>query len=276
MHDAAHGAYSEKFWVNTLLSKTIWLMGFNDTNWNVQHNGLHHMNTNIKASVDNLGDEDIQAYGLLRLSQHSKLRWIHRWQHFYAWFLYGIVTTGRFFGETFRISAYLKMVLGQRFKIKPLFEYCKIIGLKLIYLFLMVALPILITDFSWWQVIIGFFSISFITSFTFTLIFQLAHIVENAQQPDPVNGIISNDWAIHELQTSSDFKTNNFFSGLIGGLNFQIVHHLYRNVSHRHYKALSKIIQKIAADFSLIYNQKRSFIQALISHYKRLKQLGTT
>lgn len=276
MHDASHGAFSEKPWVNILLSKTIWLMGFNDTNWNIQHNGLHHINTNLKRDAEILGDEDIEAYNLLRLSEHGQRKPMYHYQHLYAWPLYMIVTFGRFFTETFRISSYLKMGIGKRFNIKPGFEYGKIISIKIIFLTLILAIPLVSTDFSWWQIGIGYFTMNFVSSFCFTLIFQLAHIVTQAKQPPLVNGIVHNDWFIHEMYSSCDFVTNPLFRSLIGGLNRQTIHHGWRDISHVHYEPLAELLKPVFIEYKVPYNENPSFSQAIVSHYQRLEQLGTT
>ena len=87
MHDANHGAYSKRKWVNSLLGYSLNLVGASAFNWKIQHNVLHHTFTNVHDE-----DEDISPRGALRLSPHSKWKWAHKFQHFYAWFLYGLMT----------------------------------------------------------------------------------------------------------------------------------------------------------------------------------------
>ncbi len=277
MHDASHGAFSEKPWVNILLSKVgNWIMGGNDTNWYAQHIVLHHINTNLKATDTMYGDEDIEAYGLLRLSEHDIQKPMYRYQHLYAWPLYMLVTLGRFFTETFRIAAYIKMGLGNRLNIKPGFEYSKILIIKTIFLSCVLVVPFLTTDFSWWQIGIGYFTMNFVSSFSFTLIFQLAHVVTQAKQPPLVNGIIHNDWFTHEVYSSCDFVTNPLLRSLIGGLNRQVIHHGWRNISHVHYEPLAELLKPVFIEYKVPYNENASFSQAIVSHYQRLEQLGTT
>ncbi len=277
MHDAAHGAFSKRPWVNTLLAKiSIWSFGGNDTNWHFQHNMLHHINTNLKFSETVYGDEDIQAYGLLRLSEHGMKKPIYRYQHLYAWPLYMLVTFGRFFTETFRISSYMKMGLGKRLNIKPGFEYSKIIAIKIIFLGCILVIPFVSTDFSWWQILIGYFTMNFVSSFCFTLIFQLAHIVMQARQAPLVNGVVHNDWFIHEMYSSCDFATHPLFASIIGELNRQNIHHGWRNISHVHYEKLAELLKPVFLLYKVPYNENASFSKAIASHYQRLKQLGTT
>ena len=107
-------------------------------------------------------------------------------------------------------------------------------------------------------------------------IFQMAHVVEGAVQPLPnAEGIIETDWAVHELRATSDFARNNLFlNWYAGGLNFQIEHHLFPNICHVHYRNIAPIVENTARQFGLIYNLKPTFAAALISHVKRLKELG--
>jgi linoleoyl-CoA desaturase len=107
-------------------------------------------------------------------------------------------------------------------------------------------------------------------------IFQMAHVVEGAQQPMPdSNNVIPNEWLVHELNTTADFAHNNhFLNWYAGGLNFQIEHHLFPNICHVHYKKIAPIVEQTAREFGFVYNLKPTFSAAFISHAKRLKELG--
>jgi linoleoyl-CoA desaturase len=107
-------------------------------------------------------------------------------------------------------------------------------------------------------------------------VFQMAHLVEIAEQPLPdEHGIIPSEWAIHELETTANFSRNSrWFGWIIGGLNYQVEHHLFPNICHVHYRHISPIVEKTAHDFGLKYNVNRSFFSAIASHYRMLKFLG--
>ena len=87
MHDANHGAYAKRNWVNVVLGYSINLIGANAFNWKMQHNVMHHSYTNIHEV-----DEDISPRGALRLSPHAAWKKLHKYQFIYAWFLYGLMT----------------------------------------------------------------------------------------------------------------------------------------------------------------------------------------
>lgn len=81
MHGAAHGSYSSKEWINKMFASTMYALGGNVFNWKVQHNILHHTYTNIDEY-----DPDIASKGPIRLSDHSPVRKIHRYQYIHAFF----------------------------------------------------------------------------------------------------------------------------------------------------------------------------------------------
>ena len=109
-----------------------------------------------------------------------------------------------------------------------------------------------------------------------SVVFQLAHLVEGTDMVIPnADGVVEQEWVIHELQTTSNFARNNrLLSWFVGGLNFQIEHHLFPNICHVHYQKISPIVEKTAKEYGLKYNLKPSFTQALLSHIKVLRRLG--
>ncbi|MBI5916018.1 MAG: acyl-CoA desaturase [Bacteroidetes bacterium] len=273
MHDAAHGSYSRKRWVNELMSANMYLLGSNVFNWKVQHNVLHHTYTNI----DGL-DGDIASHGPIRLSEHSPVWKIHRYQHLYAFFLYGLMTLSKMVKDFRQLHVYNKAGITREHRRSPVFEMIKVAVFKAAYLFVFIGLPLLLTGFTVWQVLAGFFLMHWVTGVILSVIFQLAHVVEGADQPlEKTSGIIENDWMVHELQTTADFARNNRLLGwYIGGLNFQIEHHLFPHISHVHYRHIAPIVEQTAHEFGYAYNVKPTFINALTSHVQRLKELGTS
>ena len=271
MHDAVHGSYSKKQWVNKLLGGTIYLLGSNTLNWKIQHNVLHHTYTNI-----NEFDEDINSKGPIRLAEDSPLKAIHRFQYIHAFFFYGLMTLSKTINDFPQLAKYNKMGLTKGQNANPTGEYIKMILRKGLYLVVIIGLPLYFTDFNWWQIVFGFFVMHWVAGFILSVIFQLAHVVEGAEQPMPTyDGNIENEFAVHQLLTTSDFGRNNIFlTWFVGGLNFQVEHHLFPNICHVHYKNLSYIVEKTAKEYNLPYNLKPSFGAALSSHVKRLKELG--
>ena len=271
MHDAAHGSYSKRKWVNKMLGGTMYLLGSNVTNWKIQHNVLHHAYTNIDGM-----DGDIASRGPIRLSEHSPLKKIHKYQYIHAFFFYGLMTLSKLVRDFTQLLEFNKAGLTHSHA-NPTVEYIRMVMVKLLYVFVVIALPILVTPFLWWQVVLGFFLMHWVGGCILATTFQMAHVVEGAEQLVPnENGVIEDEWAVHELRTTSNFAPNNLFlNWFVGGLNFQIEHHLFPNICHIHYRKIAPIVEKTAKEYGYYYNMKPSFINAFGSHIRRLKELGS-
>jgi linoleoyl-CoA desaturase len=272
MHDANHGAYSNKSWVNNLLGLSLNLVGGNSFNWKVQHNVLHHTYTNIHEV-----DEDISPRGILRMCPHGDWKPIHKFQHLYAWFFYGLMTlVWVIFKDFVRINKYEKDGLVKKQRSSYRSELTMMIIWKIFYVAYVVVLPLVLLPIAWWQLLIGFIAMHYVAGFILAVIFQPAHVIDGTEYPMPdENGKMDNSWAIHQLYTTTNFANKNqILSWYVGGLNFQVEHHLFPNVCHVHYRKISSIVQSTAEEFGVPYKSEPTFIGALIGHAKLLKQLG--
>jgi linoleoyl-CoA desaturase len=271
MHDALHGSYSDKEWANKVFGSTMYLLGSNVFNWKVQHNMLHHTYTNIEGL-----DHDISGQGPIRLSESAPHHWIHRYQHIHAFFFYGLLTLAKLGQDFVQLVQFTKAGITRKHRVKPSLEFIRMSIAKSIYLFVFIGLPLLVTPFAWWEVLLGFFIMHWTAGNILSTVFQLAHIVEGVEQPLPnAEGVIESDWAAHELLTTADFARNNrLLNWYIGGLNFQIEHHLFPNICHIHYRKIAPIVERTAKEFGIPYNLKPTLTNAIFSHIRKLKQLG--
>ena len=271
MHDAIHGSFSERTWINRLFGASLYLLGGNVYNWEIQHNRLHHTYTNIHDV-----DEDITGKFLLRLSCGDKLKAIHRFQYIYAFFLYSLMTLSFLWKDFKEIGLYNEMSKTGLVKSYPRKEIVRLIIGKIGYILVIGVLPIVVLKLSFLQWFVGFMTMHAVAGLILSTIFQLAHVVEGATQPAPdEKGNLENSWAIHQLNTTSNFASKNYFlSWYIGGLDYQIEHHLFPHISHVHYRKIAPIVRSTAEEFGIVYNDKASFINGLDSHIRMLKHLG--
>ncbi len=272
MHDANHGAYSTKPWVNNLLGMSLNLVGGHATNWKVQHNVLHHTYTNVHDV-----DEDISPRGIIRMAPESKWKPIHKFQHYYAWFFYGFMTLVWVVTKDFaRIIKYQQEGLIKKQRTTAAREWMIMITTKVIYFTYILVLPMLVLGLSFAQVFVGFLIMHYIAGFILAMIFQPAHVVEGIEYPLPDSaGNLENSWAIHQLHTTTDFgKKQKLFSWYVGGLNYQVEHHLFPNICHVHYREIAKIVEQTTKEFGLPYKTKETFIEAVVAHAKQLKFLS--
>lgn len=269
-HDALHGAYSSNPRVNQLLGFTFDLVGANGYMWKITHNVIHHTYTNIDGI-----DEDLTVSPLLRLSPGAPLRWFHRYQHLYGFLAYSLATINWIFVKDYQ--QFLKTDLGPyKNKKHPRAEVIHLIWTKLFCYTYTIVIPLLVLDVAWWQFLIGFLAMHLTAGVILGVVFQLAHVVEGPAFPQPdESGVMEHAWLIHEMHTTADFaQRNRLLSWYIGGLNYQIEHHLFPQVCSIHYPAISRIVREVAEKHGVPYHYHPTLRAAIRSHYEMLKQLG--
>jgi linoleoyl-CoA desaturase len=237
--------------------------------WNMKHNIIHHTYTNVDGV-----DDDIEAGPYLRFASTQKKLKLHKFQHYYFWFLYTLLHLTWIFVGDYR-KYFTKKIGVVPIKKMSLKEHIAFWAAKIIYTFMVVALPIYLLGFTTW--LLGFLLVTMVTGFIISIVFQLAHTVEHTDFPVPAgdSGKIENEWAIHQVETTANFATNNkLLSWLVGGLNFQIEHHLFPRISHVHYPAISKIIRKTCEEYGIKYLEYRKMRDAIVSHVAYLRRLG--
>lgn len=269
-HDAVHGSYSSNAKINRILGYTFDFLGASSYIWSLMHNIIHHTYTNIPEH-----DEDLEPVFFIRLNKSKKLYKIHRYQHWYATFFYALTSLSWVFLKDFK-ALLKKEITHLSHKKHPIKEVLTIIISKSLYYFMFIALPIIVLDIAWWQALLGFIIMHVAEGITLAIVFQLAHVVEHADFPEPAaNGSIENNWAVHQLHTTANFARKSFLATwFFGGLNYQVEHHLFPRICHIHYPKVSKIVESTAREYNIPYKEYKTMWQAMKSHYAMLKKLG--
>ena len=270
MHDACHGSYSSKKWVNNVLGYSLNAMGGNAFIWKFKHNIVHHTYTNVDGI-----DDDIAKSPIMR--QCSTQKWVpaHRFQHIYVVLVYAIssfawvalMDFNKYFSQKVFNTPLQKM--DRREHIVFWFS-------KVMYALFYVAVPVYFVGWQAWA--IGFTAMHLVMGLTLAIVFQLAHVVEHTEF-EVVAGtetkMIENEWAIHQIKTTANFAPKNkVISWFVGGLNYQVEHHLFPRVSHIHYPAISHIVADTCKKHNLPYNEYSTMSAAVASHFRMMKQLG--
>ena len=269
-HDAIHGAYSSKSWVNYIIGLTFNILGANDYVWRITHNLVHHTYTNIPGH-----DEDIDvAPGLVRLSPEEELKPHMRYQHIYAFLLYGLASISWVLRKDYK--KFFQDKVGQTKVERKPSDYFNLFFFKIVNYTLFIVLPLMYLDVTWWQWLIGFVLMHLGFGLTLGLVFQLAHVVEGTDFPEPnMEGNIEEVWAIHQMQTTANFARSSWLANFVcGGLNMQIEHHLFPKICHTHYRKISEIVKETALEFNVPYIENETFWGATKSHYRMLKKFG--
>ena len=270
MHDACHGSYSTKKWVNNTLGLTMNAMGCNAFIWKIKHNIIHHTYTNVDGM-----DDDIAKFPIIRLCESQELLKMHKYQYIYAWFAYCLATISWVFLTDFQ-KYFNKKIMSTEINTFTPKEHFIFWMSKILYVFFYMAIPIYMVG--WANFTVGFLVMHAVMGVTIGIVFQLAHAVENTQFVDATEGehlLIDTEWAIHQLATTSNFATKSkTVSWFLGGLNFQVEHHLFPKVSHVHYPAINKILVENCKKFGVQYNYYSTMTEAVFSHFRYMKDLG--
>src|SRR5690606_1341010 len=168
-----------------------------------------------------------------------------KYQFIYAWFLYGLMTIVWLFYKDFtRLYKYQKNGMVTAQKTKAVNEWTILVVSKLFYIGYALVLPLILTPLLWWQIVIGLVVMHYIAGFILAIIFQPAHVIEGTEFPLPdETRTLENSWAVHQLMTTTNFgNKSKWFSWYVGGLNFQIEHHLFPNICHVHYDKIASIV----------------------------------
>jgi linoleoyl-CoA desaturase len=268
-HDANHGSYSKSGAVNRVLGLTLDLMGASSYVWRWKHNVFHHTYTNLSdADID----IDLRPFG--RLAPGQRRRSIHRFQQFYLWALYGFLGPKWHFVDDFKNVAEAR-IGGHRFPRPRGWSLLELVASKALFFGWAFVVPLLLHGF--W-ITLAFYALTwFIVGVVLSVVFQLAHCVEEAEFPQPDAGgeRIAGGWAMHQVHTTVDFaQGGSLLTWYLGGLNFQIEHHLLPKICHVHYPALSPIVQQACADFGVRYVTQERFLGAVASHWRWLRRMG--
>jgi len=269
-HDALHGAYSSNKTINTVLGFTFDMLGANGYIWKITHNIIHHTYTNIHGH-----DGDLDIAGIVRLSPHSKHLAINRIQHILAFFVYSLATIFWVIAKDF-IQFSLRRLVSYENKKHPIKEWIILFITKIIYFSYIIVAPLYFLDITFLQWLIGFLTLHLTAGLILGVIFQLAHVVEETEHPMPNDEMtIENHWLVHEMLTTSNFaRKNKVLSWYIGGLNYQIEHHLFPCICSIHYPEISHIVEETANKYGIPYKQHGTFTEAVVSHYRTLKKFG--
>ena len=271
-HDAAHRAYSDRPWVNKMMALTLEMIGGSSYLWDWKHNSIHHTYTNISGH-----DDDINIGLLGRLAPEQKRLPFHRLQGIYLWVLYGFLAMKWHLVDDF-YSLITGRIGGHKVPRPKGKDLAVFIGGKVVFVSLAFVIPMLLHPV---LAVLGVYAIAaFVCGVVLSVVFQLAHCVEEADFPMPVptpqgGERIEAEWAVHQVQTTVNFSRQNpILRWFLGGLNFQIEHHLFSRICHIHYPAISKVVEETCKEFGVRYAAHRSIFSALASHFRWLVQMG--
>ena len=268
-HDGNHGGYSKNRKLNAFMAFTLDVMGGSSYVWSWKHNVFHHSNPNVEGL-----DADIEIKPFARLSPDQPRYWVHRFQAVYIFVLYCFLAVKWHF-----IDDYANLIIGK----VGSNEFPRPKGMKLVSLlagkafFITWALIIPMMFHPWWQVLACYGLASIVVSLALAIVFQLAHVLDGATFParEQDAGLVKTEWAVHQLETSMNFAPKNkLLTWYVGGLNFQVEHHLFPKICHLHLPDIAPIVQQTCKEFGVRYHMHPTFFSALGAHVKWIHKMG--
>jgi len=265
-HDGAHRAYSRFDAVNRAASMMLDAIGGSSYLWKIKHNGIHHSFPNVIGV-----DTDIDLGWLAKIPPDGTLTGLRRFQCVYLWAFYGLLALKWQLFDDF-VDLLRRRIGRQQIELPKGWDLVTFAGGKILAFSIIFAIPA--TRHSW-LVVLGLYGISvFVLGMTLSIAFQLAHCLEETTFADSCNEAdpIRPGWAVRQIRSTADFaRESRVLTWYLGGLNFQIEHHLFPRVCHVHYPALSRIVEHVCGKFGVRYFAHRRLSSALVSHYRLLR-----
>jgi linoleoyl-CoA desaturase len=263
-HDGGHEALSRFRFINRCAAYSLDLVGGSSYVWRWKHNLYHHSYPNVGGV-----DSDIELAPMGRLAPFQRRRWFHRYQHLYLWLLYGLLPPKWQLIDDF--SDVLHGRVGQMPLPRPR-------GLDLFLFaagkcwFVLAAFVVPVYVHGTAIAVTFYFVASLVLGVMLSVVFQLAHCIEEtAFHP----GEAADEWALHQLATTSDFAPRSrLLRWYLGGLNFQVEHHLFPHLSHVHYPRLVPVVRRVCSEAGAPYLVHETLVAAIRSHYRLLAAAG--
>lgn len=269
MHDGGHGSFSQSKHMNIFAAWTINFLGANSFMWNMKHNIIHHSYTNIEGV-----DDDLEVNGLMRFAPTQEHKKIHQYQYIYFWFLYSMLYIWWVFFTDYK-KYFTQKVGAVPLKKMNAKNHLDFWLSKALHAFIFIALPIILCG--WFAWLMGFITMGLVAGFGLSIVFQMAHAMPDNHFPTAIDDSnkMPDEFAVHQLKTTANFAMNSKVIGwLVGGLNYQIEHHLFPKVSHVHYPAISSIVREVCKEYNIAYVSYPTFVQAIKEHVRYLKIMG--
>jgi linoleoyl-CoA desaturase len=269
-HDGNHGAMYAGRRLNHLVGYSFDLIGASSYVWRTKHNVAHHTFTNVDGA-----DADIDQMPFARLAPTQPHRRYHRFQHIYMWVLYGLFTF-----KVHVLSDFKPVFSGKIGRLATIqrpkrFDMTALFAGKVAFWTWAVVIPLFFRP--WWTVLLIFVLCSWLLGMILAVVFQLAHAVDEAHFTDlaEMQAGPRPAWAAHQVESTVDFATGNRVLGwYLGGLNFQIEHHLFPKVSHIHYPRILETVRATCAEYGVKHTCQPTFRSALASHGRWLRAMG--
>jgi len=278
IHEASHASLtsSQTTW-RTLGSLMDFVLGASYYSWLHQHFLGHHPYTNVSDVSNQALDPDIVTGDpdVRRIKPSQKYFSYYKLQLIYAPLLYGLLT---FKFRINDISIWFINKSNGQITLAPPTTYNKIIfwSGKLFFVLYRIVLPCYF--FGWKTTLLINIIEELVCSYSLAISFQLNHVAPQAIWPtvNQTTGQVNMDWAEMQIRSTIDYAHGNKWTSFwVGGLNYQVPHHLFPNICQVYYPEIVPMIKEHCKEYNIPYTILPSFWDALVNHLKYLWIMGS-
>jgi linoleoyl-CoA desaturase len=266
-HDFSHNTiFKSKAWNKRCFVFIYALVGAHAEAWKERHVNSHHYAPNVEGY-----DTDLKISKLIRVVPGSPHYWFHRFQHWYAPLAYTSYSLFWIFIKDF-VILFGKDKHNEK---KDFIYHLSFWAQKIFYLTVILILPFLFSNQSWFMVLAGFLFMHFIQSLFLLFTFFMTHHVEETEYPTTTqDGFINTSWLMNQIKSSNDIHPfSEIANFILGGFNNHIAHHLFPHYHHIYYPKLNLILYGILQRHNIIPNQT-SYWGGIVSHLTLLKRMS--
>jgi fatty acid desaturase len=233
----------------------------------------HHLYTNVRGADPDLGEGDTD---FRRVSPAQTWYPIYKYQHIYAPLMYGLLP---FKARIVDSDCFIRRVNGRIRVVAPstFFLVAYLVG-KMNFIITRFVVPLFFMSLG--RLMLSFFIAEFILGYYLAFVFQVSHVATDVDflatpLPPAPAAKIDEDWAVSQIRTTQDYAFGSTVTSYFtGGLNYQIVHHLFPTVHQEYLGEIAPIVRDTCKEFGLPYHCRKNFLAAFMSHIDYLYIMG--
>jgi len=263
LHDAGHHRFARRAWPNVLAAQTAAPVGFWVAHWTLKHR-VHHRVTQVYPL-----DDATRSSGLVRLHPSAPSWRVHRYQHLYAWPLYGLAWAGELRSQI----SYLQTGILAGTEAPPARTRARSFVVE------KGVCLLVLTPYSWLlgvgDLAIVLLAAMSLASVIAAVILVVGHI-NTGLSPTATAPEGRDAWSAHLVRTSASFNTDSRVARwLTGGMTHHLAHHLRATAPRAELPTLhhTTVVRAVAASGSPLVEYP-TLASAVRGHWRALRALG--
>ncbi|KAG0600624.1 hypothetical protein M758_11G048500 [Ceratodon purpureus] len=265
-HDATHFALTNNWRLNALIPY-VYPFFSSPFVWYHQHNIGHH-------SYPNIGTRDpdvLHHYWMKR--EHKDVKWLpehkyqSKWWYIIFWWSVAVEFGLTTMEDLWMLQSNLYNEVVPMMSISGVRRIVHILGRVITITFIHVW------PFVWCDSWVKAATFSIVPYLFFSILFmmntQINHLLPHTAHVE------DKDWYKHQVITAQDFGVGSKFCHLFsGGLNYQVIHHLFPTVNHCHLPQLQPIVARLCEKYDVGYTTAKGYVDAIVLYHQHSVSLA--